>query len=75
MFDDIIMNLFKNKALNQHVELVDIHFTLIYNNKMNMYRGSLQEFYWRKGIHESPDFVRTHFNFGKTKCDNVCPIY
>ena len=27
MFDDIIINLLRNKAVNQHVEVVDSYFT------------------------------------------------
>ena len=29
---------------------------------MYMYRGSLQDFYWKKGTHETLDIVCTHFN-------------
>ena len=30
-----------------------------------MYRGSLQDYYWKKGTHKSLDVVRTHLNDGK----------
>ena len=44
MFDDIIMNLIRNKALECPMEEVDSFF-LIDNNRIYIYRGSLQEFY------------------------------
>ena len=47
MFDDTIMNMIRNKALECHSEGVDSYFTKIENNIIYMYRGSLQDFYWR----------------------------
>ena len=55
MFDKIIMNIIRNKALEYHMEGVDIYFTNIQNNIIYMYMGSLQQFYWKKGTHESLD--------------------
>ena len=62
MFDSIIMNIISNKALEYHKEGVDRFFTKIYNNTIYMYRGSLREFYWKKGTHKSLDVVCIHFN-------------
>ena len=41
MFDEIIMNILRNKALGLHVEVADIYFPETENNKMYMYRWSL----------------------------------
>ena len=62
MFDDIIMNLFSNKSVNQHVKVVYRYFTKTDNNKINTYRGSSQGFYWKKGTLESLDVVHPHLN-------------
>ena len=48
MFDDIIMNMIRNKVLECHVEGVDIYFTKTENSIIYMYRGSLQDFTARK---------------------------
>ena len=61
-FDDINMNIIRNKELEYHVETFDIYFTNIDNNIIYMSRGSLQEFYWKKGTHESLDVACIHFN-------------
>ena len=42
-------------------------FTIIENNKMYMYKGSLQYFYWKKGNHEILDVVCSHYNVDKHK--------
>ena len=51
MFDEIIMKMIRNKALEYHKEGFDNCFTNIENKKVYMYRGSLQYFYWKKGTH------------------------
>ena len=60
IFDDIKMNIFRNKAENQHMEVVDIYFTKIEDKNIFMYRGILQYLYWKKFTHESLDVVRQH---------------
>ena len=45
MFDDIVMNIFSNKALNLHMEVVRSYFTKIENKTVYMYIGSLKGFY------------------------------
>ena len=62
MFDETTMNININKALEFHVEGVDRYFTNIENNIIYMYRGSLQDFYWKKGTHEILDVPCVHFN-------------
>ena len=42
MFDKTIINMIRNKALECHVQGVDIYFTNIQNNRIYMYMGSLQ---------------------------------
>ena len=47
-----------------------------YRKRRNIYiQGSIQDFYWKKGTHESIDVVFPHFNVEINKCDNICPIY
>ena len=48
MIDDIIMNIIRNKKLSHPTEENDCLFTHIENNIIYMYRGSLQDFYWKK---------------------------
>ena len=62
MFDDITMNLFRNKEVNQHMEFVDNYFTKTEDNNIFLYRGLLQYFSWKKETHESIDIVRPHQN-------------
>ena len=39
MFDEIVMNIFRKKAVNQRVDVVDGYFTKTEDNKIYMYRG------------------------------------
>ena len=75
IFDDIIMNIFSNKAVNQHVKLVHSYFTKTKTNKIYIYLRLLQYFYCNKGTHEIPDSVRPYFNVEEKKRDDICPIY
>ena len=54
MFDDIIMNIIRNKKLARHNEENYCLFTNIENNIIDIYRGSLQELYWKKGTYGCP---------------------
>ena len=60
MFDDIILNLSRNKEVNQHMEVIDSYFTKTENNNVFMYRDSLQDFSWKKSTHEDRDAVCPH---------------
>ena len=51
MFDDIILNVISNKALEYHQGGVNSLFAKIENKIIFMYRWSLQDFYWNKGNH------------------------
>ena len=62
VFDDIIMNMIRNKALECHEEEVGV-FLQIFITKTYLYRGPLQYFYWKKGTRECLDVPRVHFNF------------
>ena len=42
MFDEIIMDIIRNKVLEFHVEGVDSYFIYTEKNKIHMNRGSLQ---------------------------------
>ena len=44
VFDDIITNVFRNKEVNQHMEVVDSYLTKTEDNSFFMYRDSLQDF-------------------------------
>ena len=63
--DGTIINIFRKKALEFHVEVVDSYFTNTQNNTIYIYRGSLQYFYWKKVTHESIDVVCPYFNVEK----------
>ena len=61
MFDDIIINIFRNKEEKQHMEFVEGYFTKTEDNKNN-YIGSLQYFNWKKDTLEMLDFLSIHYN-------------
>ena len=50
MFDNIIMNIFRKKALEWHVQLVDSYFTNADNNTIYMYRDQFKTFTGRKAL-------------------------
>ena len=60
--DDIIINISRNKSVNQQVEVVDSYLSKTENNKIYMYRGSTKYFILNKGTHESLGGVSPHFN-------------
>ena len=72
VFYDNIMNILRNKALEFCVVVVDRYFTKTDNKTNYMYRGSLQEFYWKKVTHENIDFVCPHFNAKIIKMRQYC---
>ena len=75
MFDEIIMNMIRDKALELHLEGVDSYFTKVDNNIIYMYRGYLHDFYWNKGTHESLDVACLHFNVEIIKLRQYVPKY
>ena len=62
MFDDIIMNIIRNKKLARHNEENYFLFTQIENKTIYMYMGSLQDFYWKKGTYECLEVPYVHFH-------------
>ena len=52
VFDEIIMNIIRNKKLERHNEENDCLFTKIENSIIYMYRGSIQYFKLEKGTYE-----------------------
>ena len=56
MLDDIKMNLCRNKAVRQYVEVVDGYLKKTENKKIYLYGRSLQYFYRKKDNNESIDF-------------------
>ena len=60
--DDIIMNMISNNVLGYHQEGGNSLFKNIENKSIYMYRGSLQDFLWKKETHESLDVPCVHFN-------------
>ena len=53
MFDDIIMDHIKrNASSHTHTAENDCVFTRIFSHVIYRYRGSLQDFYWKKGTYE-----------------------
>ena len=41
MFDDIVMNLYRNEIEKEKTEVIDCNFTIIKDNKIILYIGSL----------------------------------
>ena len=66
-FDEIIMNMIRKKALECQMETVGCYFTIIVNKRIYIYRRSLQDFYLKKGTHESLDVECLYFNVKKIK--------
>ena len=62
VFDNIITNIIRIKALECHSEGIDSYFTKIEKNRILFYRGSLQDFYCKKGTHVSLYVACLHFN-------------
>ena len=61
MFDGIIMGTIrKNESPHPTVE-IDCEFIQIDSNIIYMYRGSLQDFYWKKGTYECLEMPCVHF--------------
>ena len=52
IFDDIIMGIIRNNKFSHPTEENDCLFTQINNRIIYMYRGSIQDFYWKKGTYE-----------------------
>ena len=67
MFDDTTMNIFRNKAENQHMKVVDGYFTKTEDNNLFIYIGSLQDIYWKNDTHEIIDVLRPHYKVKKTR--------
>ena len=56
MFDEIIMyNIRRIKLSHNYTEEHDCVFTQIDTNMIYIYRGSLQDLYWKKGTYEYID--------------------
>ena len=75
IFDDIIMNMIRNKVLEQHMVGVDSYFTKVERNILYMYRGSLQDFYQKKGTNGSLDVVCPYLNVERIKTRQYFPTY
>ena len=50
MFDDIIMGHIKSTLLSHHTAENDCVFTQIISHIIYIYRGSLQDYYWKKEL-------------------------
>ena len=61
MFDDIIMGIIRKNEFPHPTAETDFVFTHIDSNIIYMYRGSLQDFYWRKGTYECLEIPCVHF--------------
>ena len=62
MFDDIIMDIIRKNKLAHPTEENDCLFTQIENNIIYMYRGSLQDLYWKNGIYKCLEIPCVHFH-------------
>ena len=62
MFDDIIMDHIKRiQSSHNYTEEHDCVFTQIDTDIIYIYRGSLQDFYWKKGTYECIDMPCEHY--------------
>ena len=62
MFDDISMGIISKNEFPQPADEKDCLFTQIDNNIIYMYRGQLQDFYWRKVTYECLEMPCVHFH-------------
>ena len=67
MFDDITIGTIKINVLSYHTAETDCVFTHIFSHIIYIYRGSLQDFQWRKGTCECIEMPCEHFYFKKNE--------
>ena len=65
MFDDIIMGTIRKNDFPHPTAETDFVFTHIDSNIIYMYRGSHQDFYWRKVTYKCLEMPCVHFRFKK----------
>ena len=67
MFDDIIMGHINRNSLSHHTTENDCVFTQIVSHIIFIYRGSLQDFYWKKETYECIEMPCEYFCFKRNK--------
>ena len=68
MFDDIIMDHIKIiQSSHNYPEEHDCVFTQIDTDMTYIYRGSLQDFYWKKGTYECIDMPCEHYTIKRNE--------
>ena len=67
IFDDIIMGIIRKHEFLHPTTETDCIFTQIDNTIIYMYRGSLQDFYWRKGTYECLEMPCVHLRLKKNE--------
>ena len=68
MFDNIIIYHIKIiQSSHNYTEEHDCVFTQIDTNMIYIYRGSLQDFYWKKGTYECIDMPCEHYKIKRNK--------
>ena len=73
MFDDIIMdNIIKIQSSHNYTEEHDCVFTQIDNDMIYIYRGSLQDSYWKKGTYECIDMPCEHYTIKRNDVKVYC---
>ena len=72
MFDDIIMDIIRNKKLSHHAKKC-LSFNAYFKQYHLYVQGSLNYFYWKKGTHECLEVPYLHFLFS-TDMNNIQPI-
>ena len=76
MFDDIIMDHIKIiQSSHNYTEEHDCVFTPIDTDMIYIYRGSLKDFYWKKGTYECIDMPCEHYTIKVTKLKVIGPVY
>ena len=75
MVYDIIMGIIRHNEFPHPTEEKDCVFIQIDNNIIYMYRGSLQDFHWRKVIYECLEMLCVYFHFKKNDMkDYLTPV-
>ena len=72
IFDDIIMGTIKINILSHHTAENDYFFTQIVSHIIDIYRGSVQYFYWRKGTYECIEMPCEHFCLKRNEVKDYC---
>ena len=72
IFYDIVINLYWNEEEKQKSGVIDSYFTIIEYKNLLLYKGSIQNFTWKKANHESLDALYPHHYVENKSWENTC---